>query len=363
MLATLVTAPRNQLLRQAVAQLLPGDQLVEPIRSSGVAVYQIGIAGLWQAPLAVVRLAGLIRHLRPRVIQSWVYYADLVSLWALEMSGRRPKTRLYWGIRCSYLDFSNYGWILQWTMRACARRASRPDAIVANSYVGRDIHRKLGYRTKSFFVIPNGVDAERFRPDPQARAKLRNDLGIQNEQGLVIHVARVDPIKNHRLLLAVAQGMPSLRFLAVGQHTEKLNGPPNVLGLGLRRDVPQLLAAADALVMTSDGEGFPNVVAEAMAAGLPVVSTDAGDARRIVGDTGTIVPPRDRDAMIAALRDLFEHPDGTRQDRGMRARARIDREFSLRSYVAAFDALHLRDQIPVECDETQVMDAGSWATR
>src|SRR4029077_9065516 len=109
--------------------------------------------------------------------------------------------------------------------------------------------------------------------------------------------------------------------------------PPNLLCLGLRRDVPQLLAASDAFVLTSaNGEGFPNVVAEAMVAGLPVISTDVGDVRRMLGDTGTIVAPGDRTGMVAAITELLALPEEIRRARGERARERARATFSLQTY-------------------------------
>jgi len=357
MLATLVTAPRERPMHHAVAYFLAGDQLAEPIRRAGVPVHWTGTLAPWQAPLAVVRLAGLIRRLRPKVVQSWIYYGDLAALWALELSGRRASTRLYWGIRCSYIDYAQYGRALGWAVRWCASHAGRPDAIVANSYVGRQHHRDLGYLNKSFFVIPNGVDTERFHPDPLARARLRSELGLDAADPVVVHVARVDPVKDHALLVAVAETMPAIRFLAAGPDTERLSGPPNLLRLGVRRDVPQLLAAADALVLTSRGEGFPNVVLEAMATALPVVTTDVGDARRIVGDTGAIVPVGDRAGLVAELTKLFAKPAAERSELGDRARTRAVSAFSLAAYVAAFDVLHRSGTGPQETPPDPARDS------
>lgn len=348
MLATLVTAPRPESLAPVVVEMIPGGEIGTSIRAAGIPVHQLGMHSAMSAPLVVGRLAALIRRLQPVAIQSWLYYADLASLWALEASGRRSSTRLYWGIRCSDMDQSRYSFALRKTIAACAHRADRPDAVVANSFAGRDVHLGLGYAPRAFPVIPNGIDTSRFKPDDAARTRMRIELGISASAPVVIHAARVDPMKDHASLIQLARAMPEVTFVAVGAGTESLSSaPPNMLTLGVRQDVASLYPAADLVLSTSVfGEGFSNIVAEAMACGVPAIATEVGDVRRIIGPTGAVVAPRDVPAMAAAIRELFSLPDHERVARGRAARERIERLFSLASAVAAFDALHLHGTIP-----------------
>jgi glycosyltransferase involved in cell wall biosynthesis len=349
MLAALVTAPRAAPYRQIVVDLIGAGALAPEIRAAGVEVRELGLAGPLSVPRVVSGLARIIRETQPAAIQSWMYYADLFSLWALERSGRRKATRLYWGIRCSDMDQSRYGAALRWTIRACARRAGRPDAVVANSHAGRAFHRTLGYAPRAFPVIPNGVDTARFRPDGASRSRVRAELGIDGGTFVAIHAARVDPMKDHATLAALAALRPGIVFLAAGKGTEALTGRTNLRGLGVRADMPSLYAAADAVLSTSAfGEGFPNVIAEGMASGLPAAATDVGDARLIVGDAGIVVRPRDAAALAAALDALAEAGPGERAVRAAAARARIERRFSLARCVAAFDALHRDGALPAE---------------
>lgn len=347
MLTTLVSAPRAEPFPQAVADLLRDGALAPEIRAAGVAVHEIGLGGALGVPRAVMALARLIRDLRPAVVQTWMYYADLLGLWALERSGRRRETRLYWGIRCSDMDQSRYGRALRWTIAAAARRSARPDAVIANSYAGRDVHQKLGYAPRVFGVIPNGVDTQRFRPDSEARARLRAELDIAGDAYVAVHAARVDPMKDHASLAAAAGLSPDIVFLAAGKGTEALSGPPNLRRLGIRADMPALYAAADAALSTSAfGEGFSNVLAEGMAAGLPAVATDVGDARAIVGATGLVTPPREPAALAAALKRLTQATPDVRAALGAAARARIVERFALAQCAAAFDALHREGTTP-----------------
>jgi glycosyltransferase involved in cell wall biosynthesis len=350
-LAALVTAKRTQPFSQIVVDLMGttlGDGApTQIVRAAGVPVYQFGGQTAFDLPIILFRLARLIRKLRPIAIQSWLYYADLASLWALDLSGQRATTRLYWGIRSSDMDQSHYRRALAWTIRACAKRSARPDAVVANSFAGRDVHRGLGYRPRAFPVIPNGIDTQRFRPDAPARARMRAQLGLADDKPLVIHVARVDPMKDHASLVSVAAALPDIHFVAVGTGTDSINAPTNLTALGIRRDMPNVYTAADLLLSTSIfGEGFPNAVVEAMACGIPVVATDVGDSHRLIEDTGAIVSPRDITAMVAAISRILAEPEANRCARASAARKRIEGRYSLDRMVSTFDALHLHAILP-----------------
>jgi len=353
MLATLVTARRQQPFSQVVVDLLSGGSHAERIRKADIPVYELSAQSPLALPFVVFRLAALIARLKPVAIQSWLYYADLTALWALELSGRRAATRLYWGVRSSELETEHYRRTLAWTIKACANRSTRPDAVVANSFAGRDAHRQFGFAPRAFPVIANGIDTARFRPDPTIRLRMRSELGVANDHPLVIHVARVDPMKDHASLLAVASLLPNVNFLTAGFGTQSLGTTPNLRALGLRRDLPNLYAAADVVLSTSIfGEGFSNVIAEAMACGVPAVATDVGDSRRIVGDTGAIVVPRDVEAMASKINALLMEKNTSRHERSNAARQRIQENFSLDRMVSTFDALHVHGTLPVNNGES-----------
>jgi glycosyltransferase involved in cell wall biosynthesis len=156
-------------------------------------------------------------------------------------------------------------------------------------------------------------------------------------------------MKDHKSLILLAREMPDVNFLAVGAGTQALVAPDNLIKLGIRQDVAVLYASADVVLSTSVfGEGFSNVVAEAMACGAPAVATEVGDVRRIVEGTGEIVAPRDVRAMEAAIRRLLALPEAQRQALQRDCRERIAQRFSLEYAVAAFDALHLRGVVADE---------------
>lgn len=339
MLASLVTAKRAAPYPQAVVSLMAGGVYADAIRNAGVPVHELGVGTLnW--PIAVFQLAALIRKLSPAAIQSWLYYGDLITTLALVLSGHRRETKLYWGVRCSDIS-QRFNAQSRLMVALCVRLSRFPDAVIANSYAGRSDHRRIGYRPPAFAVIPNGIDIGAFRPNAADRARIRGELGIADNTPFFIHVARVNPMKDHATFLQVAAAMPEIRFAAIGRGTGALQSPPNVLRLGLRQDIAAIYAAADCLISTSlFGEGFSNVIAEAMASGIPAVATDVGDAREIIGDTGMVAPPGSVTAMVDAIRKLMSESPERRQNRANLCRERIAMQFSLDHAVANFDALY-----------------------
>ncbi len=341
MLAHLLTNDPRASDDALVVSLLPGGEIAKRLRAAGIRVIDLGMSRGRFSLRGLLRLAWRIRRTRPRIVQSWLYHADLMALLGLWLSGRRRATRLVWGIRCSDMDTTRYGRSLRLVIRLCSRLSSRPDAVCANSEAGRTHHLALGYNPDRFPVIANGVDVTRFKPDAMQRDAVRTALGIDAETALVGHVARVDPMKDHATFLAALARVPEIEALLVGAGTEHLPTRPGVRHLGRRTDVPRLLAACDLFVSSSAfGEGFSNAIAEAMASGLPVVATDVGDARMIVGETGLIVPPGDAEALVKAICRLLSESKTERESRGAAARARIETEFSIARCRQAFDDLY-----------------------
>ncbi len=196
---------------------------------------------------------------------------------------------------------------------ATARHA---DHLIAVSEAVRQYHIRYScICPDSITTIPNGVDTEKFAPDPAARAALRAELRIPLDVPLVGIVGRLLPQKDHGTFLAAAQGIyaifPKARFLIVGDGAlrEALEVKARQLGLGdavmfsgIRRDIPRVMAALDVLVFSSLWEGLPVALLEGMAAALPVVSTAVGGVPGVMidGETGLLVPPSSPEALAAA---------------------------------------------------------------
>lgn len=310
----------------------------DELERHGVIVSTLGIGSLFGGPVGLLRLVRQMQKLQPRLVQGWMYHGNIMAAVALRFVPGRADRRLMWNLRASNMDAARYGWLI----RLCAMTSTWPDVVIANSQAGVDFHLGRGFRPKHIELIANGIDTEKFQPDPAARAAVRAELGIPADAPLVIHAARVDPMKDHDAFLTAMEGLPKVYGVMVGAGTPKLRSLPNVRALGLRHDIERVYAAADIVVSTSAfGEGFSNAIAEGMSAALVPVATDVGDARLIIGDTGRIVARRDPAALAAAIAAEAAIAPATRKSRGALARERILSHFSLVQAVDAYERLYL----------------------
>jgi glycosyltransferase involved in cell wall biosynthesis len=326
----------------------------ERILKLGITIRCLGMKRGIPNPLAVLKLATWLRHSKPAVIQTWMYHADLVGGIAAKWAGGIP---LAWGIRHSNLESGSNKWSTILTAKICAR-SSRwlPAKIVCCSEVSRQVHAGIGYAPEKMVVIPNGFDLDTFRPDHGARITVRRELGIQNEAPLIGLVGRFDPQKDyHNFIMAAARisaSHPDPHFLLCGDCIDAQNAEltrwiaeaglsERFHLLGRRVDIPRLTAALDIAASSSAfGEGFPNVIGEAMACGVPCVATDVGDSARIIGDTGRVVPTRNPDAFAMALSKLLNLSPQARMELGQQARQRIKEKYSLAHITKQYEALY-----------------------
>lgn len=330
-------------LPQHVVSLRDEGAFGDDLRQSGIVLSTLNLKSAVQAPVGLIHLLQLMRRRRPGIVQGWMYHGNLLAALGHRMAPGRDKRRLLWNLRASNMDAARYAR----DMRLGAALSAWPDVIIANSEAGAAFHREKGYRARRLEVIVNGIDTERFKPDAEARATLRAELGISLETVVVIHAARVDPMKDHATCLAALAAVPQVRAILVGAGTTDLPLPPNVKALGIRHDVERLYAVADIVVSSSAfGEGFSNALAEGMSVGLTPVATDVGDAGLIVGDTGHVVPPGDPQALAAAVAASATESPVERQSRGAAARARIVERFSMAKAVAMYEDLYRRLMVP-----------------
>ncbi len=323
-----------------------GD-LIEELRQAGVSVVTLGMRGRLGLAGFLLRLVRALRHSRPDIVYSFLDFPNVVAALMKPLS---RKSRLVWGIRASDMQLKdrNRTWR---TIFALERRlAGAADLIVCNSWAGRTHLEKSRFPNDAITVVANGIDTERFCPDPAARNRARSALGFSDDDIVIGLVARLDPMKDHETFLRaaaeLARELPEARFVCVGgggdQYAAELRRLGETLGLGsriswtgARMDVPELLNAFDIATLTSAyGEGFPNTVGEGMATGLPYVTTDVGDAARIVGDTGTVVPIASPSALAAAWRRMAGLSQAERRQLGAVARRHVVERFPGMTMVA-----------------------------
>lgn len=255
------------------------------------------------------------------------------------------------GLRGSDIDFTKYRRSARYIFRVSALLSRFVDTVIANSRVGAEFHVKHGYTKANMTVIPNGVDADRFLPDSEARRRLRGEWSIADNELLVGIVGRVDPQKDYITFVQAVAAARRLnltaRFVAVGAtssvmrgyHDEvsalarKIDVYDQVIWVGVRNDMHDVYNALDLLTLSSAfGEGFPNVVGEAMATGVPCVVTDTGDSAWVVGDRGIVVEPGKPEALAEAWAHELAKP--LTAERRKWVRSRITENFAVSRLVS-----------------------------
>lgn len=323
------------------------------MQRSGIPVYALNMPTGRVRTAALATLWNLLRRNRPDILQTWLYHSDLLGLILGKAAGVR---HLCWNIRCSYMDLDRYHATTRWTLRLCSLLSNFPDRILTNSVEARSFHVKLGYRSSGWNVIPNGFDLDRFRPDPAARAFLLRELGLEREPDpfLIGFMARYDPMKDHATFIEAASRLlergRDVHLVLAGTGVDPRNEAlvrriparweRRFHLCGRRDDIERVTAGLDVASLASHGEGFPNVVCEAMSCGVPCVVVDVGDSARIVGDPRLVVPPRHPEALANALESVMNMPHETRKELGRAARHRIQTRFDIRRIADAYEMLY-----------------------
>ncbi|WP_179216366.1 glycosyltransferase family 4 protein [Achromobacter xylosoxidans] len=330
----------------------------ECLRATGVAVHALGMKRGRVSLGGFMALRSLIAAARPDAVQTWMYHADLIGGLAARLAGVRS---IAWGIRNSGEHLERSSRSARLVLRACALLSGRiPKAIVCAAQKSAERHADKGYDRERMVVIANGYDLSRFAPNDEARQRARAQWGLPQDVPAIGCVARWDPLKDHANLLRAVAALvrdgrdAGLRCVLIGRGMDTANAELAALidRLGLRDrlvlagpsdDVLAAMNGLDLHVLSSCAEGFPNVVAEAMACGVYCVVTDVGDAAYIVGDAGVVVPPEQSEALARGIETaLREVASRGRARAGEAGRARVLENFDLARMVQSYVAVWRR---------------------
>lgn len=327
-----------------VISLTAGGKHVEPLRAAGAEVHTLAMPAGRPGLLALWRLLRLAWQIRPRVIMGWMYHGCLAAV--LVKMFRLGQGRVVWNIRQSLYDLGLEKRGSALVIRSLAWLAVLAKTITYNSRLSARQHEAIGYPARKTRLVPNGFDLKKWgRPvDAPPHGSLR-----------IGRFGRHTAMKDYPTFLAaaaqVAQKLPNAEFLLAGTGVDDANAELTLLVkelglqgrvqlLGERHDLPALTASLDLAVSSSVfGEGFPNVVGEAMACGVPVVATDIGDTAWVMGETGRLVPAKDSEAIAAACLQVLALSQEERHRLGDAGRRRIAEHFSLDHALAEFESL------------------------
>ena len=340
----------NQFCCEIVTLFEPGP-LADSALSAGIPVTSLETKFGRPRAAAVTRLTHHLRKSRPTILQTWLYYADLIGL----IGGRLAGTPyIVWNLRCSRMAAVGEYWRLQRRMALFGLLSRLPNAVIVNSRAGLIHHSFHRYRPRRWIEIANGVDLVRFRPRPGERLALRAKFGLRSDATIIGMVARNHPMKDHLTFLRAASLFasrhPNSEFVLSGKDCIPEAKPlkeliaafgleSRVHLLGVRLDINDLYPTFDIATLSSAyGEGCPNTLLEAMACEIPVVATDVGDSAHILGSEGLIVRPQDPESLASGWTQLLSAASARA---GLRGRARALKLFSIEQSVRNYEEAYL----------------------
>lgn len=288
------------------------------LQDAGVPVHVLYKSGRWDIGRFMARLIEIVRAENPDILHSYLTTPNIFSVLIKPLF---PQTRFVGGIRASSMDRTQYDYMAGFTDSVAWHLGRFSDLIVANSIRGGMYARQRGVSAGSLLVIANGIDTRAFRRDDSAGRRIRAHWGVNGSDRLIGVIGRSDPAKGLRVFLHAAsllhRAMPETMFVVVGKgsmlNTEAMTVLAGRFGIesrivwaGEHRDLLPVYSALDVLCSPSIfGEGFSNVIGEAMACGVPCAVTDVGDSAEIVGELGTVCPPGDPICLKESIRILL----------------------------------------------------------
>jgi glycosyltransferase involved in cell wall biosynthesis len=307
--------------------------------------------GRWKSS-DLVHYTQIVRAYRPDIVHSQMFHANLLARFG------RPFIRI--PLVCTaqnIIEGPEHAKTapLRTRLRELAYRLSDPlcDLTTQVSAAGARRYVAIGATPASKMqFVPNAIDCERFRPDPELRRRIREELGLA-DAFTWIWIGRMEQQKDPLTLLkafqmATAAATSCVLVIAgsgslekeVREATETLGVASQVRFLGSRRDVPALLNGADGYVLSSRHEGLPMVLLEAAASGLPLVVTSAGAEAVIAERSGWVVPTRDPEALAERMRALMALSPERRKSMGEEGRSFVSSKFALEAVLDTWEGIY-----------------------
>ena len=292
---------------------------------------------------AAKKLRKILKDQKPDIIQGWMYHGNLAALLGYIMVGR--KIKLSWTIRLSLEIYKRMKLTTRLVIKLGSYLSRAPDLIIYNSNRSLKQHRAIGYNKDNDFSIPNGFDTKVWKPNKKIRINLRNRHGISNITKVIGYVGRGDDQKDIPTLFKafdkVCRKHSNVILVTIGRSLNKYStNNKNVIFLGQQSNVHDFMNMFDLLCLSSKAEGFPNVIGEAMSTGIPCVTTDVGDAKDIVGETGWISPPNDPASLAKCLDNALKNSNRKLNEYGKISRKKIIDNFSIDSVKNQYISLY-----------------------
>lgn len=321
------------------------------LEAEGIPVHTLATGSSWNLVTPLARLTRFLREQQPHILHCHMTHAVLTARIARVLNRIPVVIGTLHGLKM--YNVQGTGWRLREMANGLTDWLSDTTTVVCHAAADHYLSSRA-ISHNAIRLIPNGVDTERFRFDPWLRSKIRTELKIAGEFVWLL-AARFQPVKDHhgmlRAFARVAAQSPHSTLLLAGsgpleielkELAEGLGIGARVRFLGARNDMPGLMNAADACVLSSVYEALPMALLEAAASGLPAVTTDVGGTSEVVvhGLTGFLAPPSNPEALASAMLRLEALPGTSRARMGEQARRHVTSRFGLNEVVGYWEGLY-----------------------
>ena len=351
-LRRLITNSDASTMQHAVISLTDLEVSENILADINIPIYQLHLNRKFPNPLTLFKIKQIIRDENPDIFHTWMYAGILAGSLAV----RKSKIPVVWGLHHVELDPLHQKKTTTWTMKTCAHLSySVPNKIIACGESVRKNHIAFGFDPEKVIVVPNGIDTEQFKPDPDAPSELKRELELGKEVKLVGIASRFHPIKDHANFLQaagiVARQRTDVHFILCGNEITPENtilvDMINQVGLdhkchllGRRQDMPKLLAGWDVAVSSSRSEALSNTLIEAMACGTPCVATDVGDTAYIINNYGIVVPSGNSEKLAKGILKILAFDSKALKTIKEGARQRVVEKFDVKKVNTQIESLY-----------------------
>jgi glycosyltransferase involved in cell wall biosynthesis len=289
----------------------------------------------------ILKLRKLLKKIAPETIQCWMYHANVLT--SLSVLGLKQKPKVVWGIHHSLASPKEESVSTKIALGLSKILSNKPYAIVYCAHSSLQQHQAFGFQNSNQYVIANGVFLDNFKANPELHKPIVIGFAgrYHHAKGYPYLFETMGLLKDQQIIFKIAGGGATLDNPNIQALFEQYQlDPEKVQLLDQISDMPAFYQSIDAFLMTSITEGFPNVLVEAMASGLPCISTDVGDAKYIIQDLGSIVPPRDANGLANAILNYVNLSVDEKHKLKQASRKRVEQNFSIeyisQQYVATW---------------------------
>ena len=350
-LQKLLMSKKNDTPKPSVISLTELGKIGEQLQKQNFETHCLHMKNALYFPVTLIKLIKILSNEKPDIVQTWLYHADLLGGIAAKIAGIK---NILWGIRTTELKKGSF--ITAIIRQVCALLSYFiPTRIICVATASMNKHVSLGYARKKMLVIGNGFELEHLQFDNLKRETLRAKYNIDENNIVIGSLGRFSEDKGQEIFLKSAKILnlrnTNIHFLIIGKGINKDNEQliswindanlgKNITLLEEQSDILACLSAMDIFCLHSRTEGFPNVLGEAMAVGLPCVATNVGDVKHLLSDTGVIVDKNNPLALVEGLELLINNSIEQNKSLGSKARMRIEQEFTINQTRKKFDAVY-----------------------